>query len=163
MVGGRNGKGKTLMAARKRPEGEPEPLKAHIQARLHEHNPDGGRERDAIQFYQSEELVKRKWDDRRIVTEALLALRMYWEEGYRPPDNPQGMVTSEILAMAKEARETLQLAREAMQMLSTLDLTSLRTQSGWREEVWEKTSLVVNKGAAAIMGHAKSYGDDDDD
>lgn len=151
------------MPAQKKPEGYVEPLKARIQCRLHSDNPDGGREKGALEFYYGEELKIKRWDDRRIVTEALLALRMYWEEGYRPPDNPQAQVTSEILAMAKEARETLQLAREAMHMLSTLDLTSLRSQSGWKEDVWEKTSLAVNSGAAAIMGHAKSYDEDDDD
>jgi len=144
-------------------EPEIETLKAHIQGRLHSATQDGGRERDALTFYHKTLKETTPWDDRRIVTESLLALRMYWEKGYRPPDNPQGAVTHEILAVAKEARETLQLAREAMQMLSTLDLTSLRTQPGWKEDVWEKTSIVVSKGAAAMMGHAKSYGDDDDD
>lgn len=138
-------------------------LRAHIQGRLHSENPDGGRERDALEFYYGEELKKLKWDDRRIVTESLLALRMYWEKGYRPPDNPQGQVTHEVLAMVKEARQVLKAVHESMQMLGSLDLSSLRAQPGWKEEVWESTTATVNAGASAIMGHAKSYDDEDEE
>lgn len=150
-----------MPGARKKTDTPTKPLRVHMQLRLHSETPDGGREKDALEFYYGD-LAEKKWDNRRIVTESLLALRMYWQEGYRPPDNPQGMVTSEILAMAKDARETLKLAREAMQMLSTLDLSSLRTQPGWNEKVWEDTTQAV-KGASAIMGRPKTYGGDDED
>lgn len=151
------------MPPRKLPEGAVKPLRAHIQGRLHSETPDGGREHGALEFYLDTLLKVEKWDDRRVLTEALLALRMYWEEGYRPPDNPQGLMTSEIVEMAKEARATLKLARGAMEMLSSLDLTSLRSQPGWKEEVWADTSAAVGSGAAKIMGHAKSYDDDEGD
>jgi len=57
-------------------EPQPTPQKALIQVRLHSDAPDGGREKDALEFYHGP-LADNKWDDRRIVTEALLALRMY--------------------------------------------------------------------------------------
>jgi hypothetical protein len=151
------------MPARKKPDDYVEPLKARIQCRLHSDNPDGGREKDALEFYLGDELKKKRWDDRRIVTEALLALRMYWNEGYRPPDNPQAQMTSEILAMLKEAREAFHMVSQQIEMLNSLDLTSLRSQPGWKEDVWTKSSLAVNSGAAAIMGHGKSYDEDEDD
>jgi len=69
----------------------------------------------------------------------------------------------EMAALIKEATKTLSLARESMQMLASLDLASLRSQPGWKEEVWENTSVAVSRGASAIMGHAKSYDDDEDD
>lgn len=140
---------------------ESERLKLHIQARLHEDAP-GGREHDALEFYFDTLTKKTKWDHRRIITEALLALRMQWDEGYRPPDVQAAVLTDEMIAMAKEARQSLEMVRQHVEMLSKLDLSSLRTQPGWNEKVWEETSSVV-KGASAIMGRPKAYGDDDDE
>lgn len=140
---------------------ETERLKLHIQARLHEDAP-GGREHDALEFYFDALTKQTKWDHRRIITEALLALRMQWEKGYRPPDVQAAVLTDEMIAMAREARQSLELLRKHVDMLSTLDLSSLRAQPGWNEKVWEDTSTAV-KGASAIMGRPKTYGDDDED
>lgn len=142
------------MPPRKPPEGATPPLRAHIQGRLHSDTQDGGREHDALAFYYGQ-LAEEKWDDRKIITEALLALRMYWEEGYRPPDPQPIVINSEIQAGIKALREH-------MKMLSELDLTSLRSQPAWKEEVYQDTSDAISSGAAAIMGHAKTYDDDDD-
>ena len=154
------------MAGPQKQDGESEPLRLHLQARLHSDTPDGGREKDALEFY-FDELIKKKWDNRRILTEALLALRMTMEEGYQPPEVQAAVLTGEMKELAKEARRALKLVRKHVEMLNNLDLSSLRTQPGWNEDVWEETTLAVNPGAAAIMGHAKSYDnleeDDDDD
>lgn len=148
------------MAGSQKPETER--LRLHIQARLHEDAPDGGREKDALEFYYNTLAKKTKWDNRRIITEALIALRLQWEEGYRPPDVQAAVLTDEMIAMAREARQSLELLRSHVEMLNNLDLSSLRTQPGWNEKVWADTTQAV-KGASAIMGRPKSYGDDDDD
>lgn len=142
---------------------ENEPLRLHFQARLHGDTDDGGREYDALEFYFNTLVAKEKWGTRRTLREALIALRMYWEEGYRPPDVKASVITEEMVEMVREARKSLELVRKHVEMLQNLDLSSLRTQDGWNEEVWQQTSTAVNSGAAAIMGHAKSYDEDDDD
>lgn len=151
------------MPPRKKPEGTPEPLKAHIQGRLHSDNNDGGREKEALEFYYGNEIKGKRWDDRKIITEALLALRVAMEAGYQPPEVQAAVLTDEMKEIAREARRALKLVRKHVEMLNSLDLSSLRTQPGWKEDVWEEATLAVSPGASRIMGAAKSYDDGDDD
>lgn len=144
------------------PQNKPDPndpvpiKKLHIQARLHNKTP-GGREAAAIEAYE-EITAASNWDQRRFITEAAIALKMHWNEGWRPPEQSLE-ITAEILQAVRAMSRTAQ-------MLSELDLTSLRSQAGWNDNVWQQGTHAlddVNENAADLLGTSKKWIDPDDD
>lgn len=124
----------------------------HIQARLRE---DIVQEADAVAAYDQ---LRRNadWTDRRIITEALIALRQKFDTGYQPPE-----VETEITLTSKMQR-TLGLIMEHVQMLMTVDLSSARQSPTWDEGRYQEVTSQLHASAADLFGAPKRYEDDED-
>lgn len=131
-----------------------EPIeKLRVQARLHNKVRDGGRQRDAIKMWNW--CKTQKWEDRKIITEALIALAVAMNEGYEPPINEQAVLTNRL-------QETIMAVADHVQMLSKLDLSTLRSQPAWNEQTWKASESLLSPESANLFGAAKKFEDDDD-
>jgi|GEM_PF-5013593 len=131
-----------------------EPIeRRHLQTRLHNKARDGGRERDAIQMIDW--CKKQGWDDRKVITESLLALAQMMNEGYDPPANQQAFLT-------KQLQDMITVASAHIQMLSKLDLSGLRSQPAWNEKTWQASASVLSPETANLFGTSKKFEDDED-
>ena len=130
----------------------------HIQARLNSLQPHDTvtalREKEAIEFVDVLRDTE-KQTDREFLTEALLLYRKKYEKGYRPPV----MTTARLTAQVQEA---LTMILDHIKMLSTLDLSSLRSQPTWNEDHFQKTSSHLHESAADFLGKSKTYYDLDE-
>ena len=129
-----------------------------IQARLNSLRMDDParalREKEAIEFIdrlRNED----KQTDREFLTDALLLYRQKREKGYRAP-----MLTTARLT--EQMQSALTMILDHIKMLSTLDLTSLRSQPTWNEDHFQKTSSHLHESAADFLGTSKTYYTDDD-
>lgn len=124
----------------------------HIQARLRE---DIVQEADAVVAYDQ---LRRNadWTDRRIITEALIALRQKFDAGYQPP-----AVETEI-TLTNKMQRTLGLIMEHIQMLTTLDLSSARQSPAWDETRYQEVATQLHDSVADLFGASKRYEDDED-
>lgn len=145
------------------PQNKPEAdvRRLHLQARLHNKTP-GGREAAAIEAYHAIKKDEPGWDDRKIITEACIALKMMRDKGWRPPEQSIE-ITAEILEAIRAMKHTSQAMSKTAQMFASLDLSSLRSQPGWSDEVWEETTNTFNDNAADLLGTSKKWIDPDDD
>lgn len=120
---------------------------------LHKDKDIEKRERDAIEFVKRLR-SKEKMTDREFLTEALLLMRAQWNEGYRPPALTSKTLTSEM-------QEALAMILDHIKMLSTLDLSGLRSQPAWNEDHFQKASSRLHESAADFLGQSKRYDEDD--
>lgn len=135
--------------------------KLHLQARLH-NKTAGGREAAAIDAYHDVMKQEEGWDDRKFITEACIALKMMRDKGWRPPEQSIE-ITAEILEAIRTMRQTTQTMSKTAQMFASLDLSSLRSQPGWSDEVWEETTNTFNDNAADLLGTSRKWIDPDEE
>jgi hypothetical protein len=128
--------------------------KLRIQTRLHNKVRDGGRQRDAIKMWNW--CKEQGWEDRQIITEALVALATAMNEGYEPPVNQQAVLTQQL-------QDTIMAVAAHVQMLSKLDLSTLRSQPAWNEQTWQNSESLLSPQTANLFGSKKVFEDDDDD
>lgn len=139
----------------RKPSVTPKGQQRIVQTRLNSLHKDKDiekREKDAIEFvdYLRD---KEQMTDREFLTEAILVLREKWQEGYRPP-------ALRAKTLTREMQEALSAILEHIQMLSTLDLSSLRSQPAWNEDHFQRTSTRLHESAADFLGQSKKYDDD---
>jgi hypothetical protein len=142
----------------RKPSNKPKGKHALIQTRLNSLRPDdptqGAREGDVIEFVEHLR-DKENMSDREFLVEAMLLYRAKWNKGYRPPVITTARLTAKL-------QESLAMILDHITMLSTLDLTSLRSQPSWNEEHFQKASSHLHESAADFLGQSKRYDDDED-
>lgn len=145
------------------PQNKPDPdvKKLHLQARLH-NKTSGGREAAAIESYNDIMANEPGWDDRKFITEACIALRMMRDKGWRPPEQSIE-ITAEILEAIRSMKQTAQTMNKTAQMFAGLDISSLKSQPGWNDEVWEETTSTLNENAADLLGTSRKWIDPDEE
>lgn len=133
----------------RKPKVGPKPQTRLIQGRLSSIRPDPDiqqRETAAIHFL--DHLRKNEnMTDRELITEALLIMRAERNAGYTPP----------AIKLTHQMQEALGMILEHIKMLSTLDLSSLRSQPSWNEDHFQKTSSRLHESAADFLGQSKEF------
>lgn len=138
---------------KRRPKTTPKGDQRLFQARLNSLAFPDGREADAIEMLDHLR-DKEKKTDREILVDALLLKRMQYQEGYVPPEPQTNTLT-------RQMQEAIGMILDHVRMLSTLDLSSLRSQSGWNEDHFQRASTHLHESAADFLGTSKRYDDDD--
>jgi hypothetical protein len=137
---------------KRKPKATPKGEQRLLQGRLNSLT-GGQREMDAIEMLDHLRNVE-KMDDRTITGDLLLLMRAKYQEGYQPPSMQPNTLT-------RDMQEALTMILNHIKMLSTLDLSSLRSQPAWNEDHFQAASTRLHESAADFLGQSKRYDDDD--
>lgn len=95
------------------------------------------------------------WEDRKLITEGLIALWEKMEHGYTPPKMPkQAAVLNQVAAMVAKLDALTN-------MLQNVDLTAARQQPHWNEEVFQDAAGIDAPGLRKRAVQMFSSSDED--